>query len=174
MRRAMVAAVAGTVALILPLPALAECVPIPPRTWAETIQFANHVSVTKGDFETNRCAFTDGRLNGFDAVVFDVASHAGLDAAVTWDSSNVTKPEGLTGFLLTAECRAVPFAGFQGVWDDGSGGETIAFSIPSDGQWLLVYPYTKVPGKDISVTVSSAGRACPEPEEEVTEEEPSP
>lgn len=156
MNRIVMAAVAAALAILLPTQALA-CVPIPPKSWSGTVQFANHLSISGQSFNNNGCAFHDSRLNGFDAIAFDVATHRGLPATAKWSTTHATKPDYVMGVFYTAGCAAIPSTGFN----QFESGKAASFSIPASAKWLLVTPGTKVPGKDIAVTISSPGRKCP-------------
>lgn len=156
MSRFFLATAAAAVALLLPLPAFA-CTPIAARSWTGNITLANNASVSATDFVVNKCAFHDPKLNGFDAIAFDVSSHAGLAGAATWTTSHATSPSAVSGSFLSASCGALVGTGFN----QTEKGKSSAFVIPGAAKWLLVTPATDVPGKDIAVSVSSAGRKCP-------------
>lgn len=157
MNRTLMAAVAAALAMLMPVQAFAACKTIKPKTWTGSIQLANHVSVSGQDFNANNCKFHDPKLQGLDARAFDVASHRGLSAKAKWSTTHVTKPDYVMGVFYTAGCKAIPSTGFNQFVSD----KYVSFKIPTSAKWLLVTPGAKVPGKDISVRVYSAGRKCP-------------
>ena len=159
MKRHLLPAVAIGLVLLLPTPAFA-CTPVPAKSWAGNIQIAKHstASVSSTVFAQNGCEWPDPALNGFDAVVFDVASHKGLPGKVTWNTDTAVKPDSLFGHFRTASC-GITGASFS----QSASGASLDFSFPSEAKWLIVLPVTTVPGKDISVAISSPGRKCPPP-----------
>lgn len=156
MNKTLMAAVAAALAMLLPTQAFAACKVIKPKTWAGTVQLANHASVSRQDWDTNNCKFRDARLNGFDARAFDVYSHRGLAASAKWTTSNATKPGHVAGIFYTSACAPIPMKGFT----QFKAGAVSKFAIPTTAKWLIVQPGTIVPSKDIAVTVSSPGRTC--------------
>ena len=156
MNRIVVAGLAAVIALLIPAQALA-CVPVPAKTWSGNIQFANHASVSRQSWDNNNCAFHDSRLNGFDAIAFDVTSHKGLPATAKWSTTHVTKPGNVQGVYYTASCTAIPSTGFT----EFSSDKAVNADVPATAKWLVVVPGTIAPGKDITVTITSPGRKCP-------------
>lgn len=119
-------------------------------------------SVTQTAFATgenqHRCSWksgTLGDLNGFDARVFEVGTHGGLPATVTWSAATIHNPPGaaLQGFFYTALCS------FQPGWSGQAPGGSQTIGIPKDAKWLVVIPSGAA--SDISVTVSAPARTCP-------------
>ena len=159
MNRSLLFGVAALVVLILPLPALA-CTPVPAKTWSGAIQFATPGGgVSKADYElpNTKCQFSDPQLNGFDARVFDVSSHRGLKGELSWTTTAPVAPDRVNAIQYDSSCV---LAGSQ-LAQANDPGQGAAFDIHADAKWLLVYPSTNTPSKDISVKVTSAGRKCP-------------
>jgi hypothetical protein len=158
MKRPLLPAVALGLVLLLPAQALA-CTPIKAKTWTGSIQIAKHSSsgVSNTAFSNNGCEWPNPALNGFDAIVFDVASHKGLAAKVTWNTATPVKPASVFGYFRTASCATT-----GGTWSSTTAGKALGFSIPSQAKWLIVQPVTTVPpaSRDIAVTVTSPGRKC--------------
>lgn len=156
MNRVFLAAVAAAVALLLPAPAFA-CSPVAAKTWQGDITAGNHASATALSFILGGCQFANPAVNGVDARVFDVSSHAGLAAAGRWSAGTAAKPDRVDGTFYTTSCSGMPGTG----WGTTAPGSTANFTIPSGAKWMVVTPYTITPGASIKVTVSSAGRKCP-------------
>ena len=156
MKRQLLPAVALGLVLLLPAPALA-CTPVKAKTWTGSIQVAKHSStgVSNTAFATNGCKWPDPALNGFDAVVFDVASHRGLTGKVTWNTATPVKPTSIFGYFRTASCATT-----GATWTTATSGQALGISFPSQAKWLIVQPVTTVPSRDIAVTVTSPGRKC--------------
>lgn len=158
MKRQLLQAMALGLVLLLPTPALA-CTPIKPKTWTGTIQVAKHSStgVSNTVFANNGCKWPDPALNGFDAIVFDVASHRGLAGKVTWNTATPVKPASVFGYFRTASCATT-----GGTWSSATSGQALGFTFPAQAKWLIVQPVTTVPpgSKDIAITVTSPGRKC--------------
>jgi hypothetical protein len=159
MKRHLFSALAMGLVLLLPTPAFA-CTPVPAKSWAGSIQIAKHSStgVSNTVFANNKCEWPDPALNGFDAVVFDVASHKGLPGKVTWDTSTAVKPSSVFGYFRSASCATT-----GATWSTATSGQALDFTFPDDAKWLIVQPVTTVPSKDIAISVSSPGRKCPPP-----------
>ena len=159
MKRSLLAAVAMGLVLVLVLSAaVLACTPVRPKTWKGSIQIASSSSqnVTNTTFTNNGCEFPDPALNGFDAKVFNVASHRGLKAKVTWNTATPVKPAQVFGSYRTASCAPVLSGQFQ-----AAGGKATAIRFPRSAKWLIVQPLAGTPSKDINVTITSAGRKCP-------------
>ena len=156
MKRQLLPAVALGMVLLLPAPSLA-CTPIKAKTWTGSIQVAKHstTGVSNAVFANNGCTWPDPALNGFDAVVFDVASHRGLAAKVTWNTATPVKPTSVFGYFRTASCATM-----GETWSTVTAGKALAFTVPSQAKWLIVQPVTTTPSRDIAVTVTSPGRKC--------------
>ena len=156
MKRQLLPAIALGLALLLPTQALA-CVAVPAKTWKGAMQTAAlRISVSNTAFTNNGCKWTNPALNGADAIVFDVASHRGLQGKVTWTTDAPLKPDALLGSFRTASCGAIP----NGQWSQPTSGKALAFTFPSNAKWLIVQTVTNVPSKDIKVTITSPGRKC--------------
>ena len=158
MMRHLLSAVAMGLVLLLPVPAFA-CTPLPAKAWTGTIAVASPstMSVTNTAFSNNGCAFPNPAVNGVDAIVFDVASHRGLQGQANWSTTTLVKPDKLFGYFRSASCELIP----SGQFSIPAGSPAFDIFIPSDAKWLIVSPLTITPSRDIAVTVSSAGRKCP-------------
>lgn len=156
MKRSFLAPFALAVVLLIPVPALA-CQPVAARTWTGEIQLATHANAGRTAYLRNECKWPDAQMNGLDAITFDVGSHAGLPATVTWDTDAAVKPDQVNGVFLTATCGSLPNTG----WTQSSPRTPTAVTIPATAKWLLVSPYTLAPSKDLKIRVASPGRKCP-------------
>ena len=156
MKRQLLPTLALGMVLLLPAPSLA-CTPIKAKTWTGSIQVAKHStsSVSSATFANNGCKWPDPALNGFDALVLDVASHRGLKGAVTWDTATPVKPTSMFGYFRSASCAVT-----GETWSTATSGKAQAFTFPSQAKWLIVQPVTTVPSNGIAVKVSSPGRKC--------------
>lgn len=156
MNRRLLVLVAGLLALVVPTSAAAACTPVAARKWSGVMKVVNHASATQLAFVSNKCVLPDSRLQGTDALVFNVASHRGLKAAAKWTTTAPVRPDQVDGVFYSASCTGLPGTG----WTQRTPGKTVGFTIPTAAKWLVVSGYTVTPAKDVAVTISSPGRKC--------------
>lgn len=152
--------------------AAVKCKPLAAKTWSGSLQFSRPIL---GDFPATRLLFVSGgcnasslsQYNGFDARVWDVASHANTSATAAWSGSHAPLPFPHSPRMwlefFTSSCSAA-----TGIAGPVLTGTSYRLMIPKNAKWAIAYisavggtppPQTGQPA--LIVSLKSLGRKCP-------------
>lgn len=125
-----------------------KCKPLKPKKWSGQVRLGAGGFITTTFFERGDCSWNglEAQMNGLDAIVFDISTHAGLLATVS------TRGGSFQGYFLTAECEREAF------WGPVAEDKRLAVRIPKTAQWVLAFSGAGTAGAEI--TVQAKGRTC--------------